>query len=78
MLLTLRFRVNRPCDIIGNLPDDIEVVCKQKYVYRRLVAITEHGNPTVDTFLFPSACCCSYRRNFAMYLKNLGAKQFVP
>lgn len=59
---------------MASIPDGIEMSCKQKYVYRRLLAVSGQGNPTVDTFLFPSACCCSYRRNFDLFLRSAAKK----
>lgn len=67
-------KFNRPCDIIGSLPDGIETSCKQKYAYRRLLAISDKGKPMIDTFLFPSACCCSYKRNFRMFFRSFATR----
>ncbi|XP_017772901.1 PREDICTED: protein spaetzle-like [Nicrophorus vespilloides] len=53
---------HRPCNLIGNLPFGYAAICKQKYVLRRMLSITDGGRPIPDTFEMPSACCCSYRR----------------
>lgn len=57
--LLISFRENRPCDAIsGYVP--FTTICKQKYVYRRMLALSVEGSVTFDTFLFPSGCSCSY------------------
>ncbi|CAG9818071.1 unnamed protein product [Phaedon cochleariae] len=53
-----------PCDIIGDLPNGYVTSCKQKYVYRRLLALNDTGAPVPDSFKIPSSCCCSYKRDF--------------
>lgn len=32
--------------------------CKQKYIYRELVAMSASGQIVKDQFSFPSSCCC--------------------
>ncbi|XP_045468642.1 protein spaetzle-like isoform X2 [Harmonia axyridis] len=56
-------RRNAPCDIISELPLGYITSCKQKYIYRRLLSVSDLGAPTPDTFQLPSACCCSYKRD---------------
>ncbi|XP_044756806.1 protein spaetzle-like isoform X2 [Coccinella septempunctata] len=56
-------RRNAPCDIISDLPLGYITSCKQKYIYRRLLSVSDLGAPTPDTFQLPSACCCSYKRD---------------
>ncbi|KAL3276965.1 hypothetical protein HHI36_012330 [Cryptolaemus montrouzieri] len=56
-------RKNVPCDLIGELPLGYITSCKQKYIYRRLLSVSDLGAPTPDTFQLPSACCCSYKRD---------------
>lgn len=36
----------------------IRTVCRQKYIYRRLLALDENGTDVVDLFKFPSCCVC--------------------
>ncbi|XP_072387649.1 uncharacterized protein [Diabrotica undecimpunctata] len=55
---------DRQCDILGDIMDDFVTTCKQKYIYRRLLSLNDAGKPVQDTFRLPSACCCSYRKNF--------------
>ena len=37
---------------------DIETVCRQKYTYRRMLALSESGSEEVDFFKFPTSCAC--------------------
>jgi len=39
-------------------------VCRQKYSYRRLLALGEDGEQYVDSFRFPSCCICFTQRTF--------------
>lgn len=61
------------CDLIGELPDGYETSCKQKYIYRRLLSVGDEGDPVVDSFEIPSACCCAYKRNLD-FLARFGAR----
>lgn len=49
---------NSKCNIVDNLPEGYETICKQKYIYRQLAAVSENGKINVDMFRFPSNCCC--------------------
>jgi len=40
-------------------------VCKQKYTYRRLLALSEDGTQYVDSFRFPSCCICYQQKSFS-------------
>ncbi|XP_049820214.1 protein spaetzle isoform X2 [Aethina tumida] len=64
-------REGNTCDVIGDLPSGFTTSCKQKYVYRRLLSLTENGKPVPDTFLLPSACCCAYKRNFDFLARSI-------
>ncbi|KAK5649213.1 hypothetical protein RI129_000242 [Pyrocoelia pectoralis] len=66
-------KLNGPCNLLGSTPYGFITSCKQKYIYRRLLSVSDNGMPTTDTFQIPSACCCSYRRNND-YLLNFGRK----
>jgi len=36
----------------------VRTVCRQKYTYRKMMAISDNGEEEVDLFKFPSACVC--------------------
>lgn len=52
-------REGKPCNYMDNLPDGTYSRCRQKYSYKKLLAIhpTEQRTYT-DTFSFPSCCAC--------------------
>ncbi|GFQ82103.1 hypothetical protein TNCT_461562 [Trichonephila clavata] len=54
----------RPCRYLdGTLPLGVSSVCKQKYAYKKLVALHPSKKKTyTDSFRFPSCCAC-YVRN---------------
>lgn len=45
-------------DLDDYLPGGYRAFCKQKYIYRELVAVDEDGIVKKETFRFPSSCCC--------------------
>lgn len=68
----------RPCELFGSsLPEGYTTECKQKYTYRRLISITDSGQVVHDSFQMPSACCCSYRRNYG-FLTSFGKRMASP
>jgi len=46
-------------------------VCRQKYSYRRLLALGENGEQYVDSFRFPSCCICFTQRTFYSHFELL-------
>jgi len=46
-------------------------VCRQKYSYRRLLALGEDGEQYVDSFRFPSCCICFSQRTFYTHFELL-------
>lgn len=44
-------------DLDDYLPGGYKAFCKQKYIYRELVAV-DNGVVKKNTFRFPSSCCC--------------------
>ncbi|XP_018321852.1 protein spaetzle-like isoform X2 [Agrilus planipennis] len=54
---------NGPCNLLSDPPSGYIVFCKQKFMFRRLLAVTDTGTPEPDTFQLPSACCCAYKRD---------------
>ncbi|XP_008201191.2 protein spaetzle [Tribolium castaneum] len=60
------------CDLIGDRANGYITSCKQKYMLRRMMSLSENGDPVPDTFQLPSACCCSYRKDLS-FLSRFGA-----
>ncbi|XP_037028969.1 protein spaetzle-like [Bradysia coprophila] len=46
------------CEMTQNFPFGYDAICKQKYIYRQLLAINENGNTVKDLFRLPSCCQC--------------------
>ncbi|KAJ3653874.1 hypothetical protein Zmor_013103 [Zophobas morio] len=59
------------CDLIGERVNGYITSCKQKYMLRRMMSLSENGDPMPDTFQLPSACCCSYRKDLS-FLSRFG------
>lgn len=47
--------------------------CKQKYIYKQLVAVNSDGRATTNTFKFPSTCCC-YIKNDDDFATRFGSR----
>eukprot|EP00092_Neocalanus_flemingeri_P029513 GFUD01032048.1.p1 GENE.GFUD01032048.1~~GFUD01032048.1.p1 ORF type:complete len:347 (-),score=66.81 GFUD01032048.1:299-1339(-) len=50
-------------------------VCRQKYTYRRLLALGEDGTQYVDSFRFPSCCVCYQQKSFSYDFELLRSAQ---
>lgn len=65
------------CALSSKLPFYYKTTCKQKYVYRRLISVTD-GSPIEEMFLLPSACSCSYTKVPMFHLnKNFNFMRFA-
>ncbi|XP_058792972.1 protein spaetzle isoform X2 [Phymastichus coffea] len=49
---------NSVCDMFDGFYEGYKTICKQKYIYRQLVALSRNGQMKPETFRFPSSCCC--------------------
>nr|XP_018911175.1 PREDICTED: uncharacterized protein LOC109039908 [Bemisia tabaci] len=50
------------CQFSEHFPIGYRAMCKQKYIYRRLLALNpENGEPYPDSFLLPSCCVCAVK-----------------
>lgn len=59
LICFLYFRTDRECSFPGDLPIGYKSQCKQKYIYRKLVALNGTGQGVIsDSFQFPSCCSC--------------------
>ncbi|XP_037028966.1 protein spaetzle-like isoform X2 [Bradysia coprophila] len=48
----------KQCEMTQNFPLGYKAECKQKYIYRQLLAINESGHTVKDLFRLPSCCQC--------------------
>ncbi|KAL7288224.1 hypothetical protein TKK_0017771 [Trichogramma kaykai] len=49
---------NAECNLIEGFVEGYKTVCKQKYIYRQLVAVLPAGQIKQEMFRFPASCCC--------------------
>ncbi|XP_066905936.1 uncharacterized protein spz isoform X2 [Halyomorpha halys] len=62
------------CFFNDSFPNGYKTVCKQKYIYRRMVAVDDDGKPVKDTFLLPSCCSCTVVSVGAMFRQGMARK----
>lgn len=53
-----------PCSISDASGIGLETICRQKYIYRKLLAVDGTGSTVTDSFRLPSCCVCYTRSNF--------------
>ncbi|KAL1121941.1 hypothetical protein AAG570_003349 [Ranatra chinensis] len=52
------------CSFTESFPLGYQTSCKQKYIYRKLLAVDRKSGETVaDTFQLPSCCSCTVKQN---------------
>ncbi|XP_076281459.1 uncharacterized protein LOC143209553 [Lasioglossum baleicum] len=49
---------NAACSMVNAPGAGYKTSCRQKYAYRQLVAVLPNDTLVLDTFKFPSSCCC--------------------
>ncbi|XP_018367565.1 PREDICTED: uncharacterized protein LOC108764056 [Trachymyrmex cornetzi] len=49
---------DRKCRMIDDFAEGYVTMCKQKYIYRELSAISQGGDIVRDYFRLPASCCC--------------------
>lgn len=49
---------NSPCSMVNGPGVGYKTNCIQKYVNRQLLSVQLNGSLVLDTFRFPSSCCC--------------------
>ncbi|XP_017891906.1 protein spaetzle-like [Ceratina calcarata] len=54
---TCIIKEDNSCTVVGGLAEGYKTTCKQKYIYRQLLSLTD-GSVIPETFRFPSSCCC--------------------
>ncbi|KAJ9582244.1 hypothetical protein L9F63_003373 [Diploptera punctata] len=54
------------CQFSENFPGSYVTSCQQKYIYRKMLALGENGQPINDSFKLPSCCSCVVTKKFSM------------
>lgn len=54
---------NSACEMSSNFPLNYVTECKQKYIFRKMLALDPEGNPVPDKFRIPSCCSCYFRND---------------
>lgn len=54
---------NTKCRMIDGFAEGYITICKQKYIYRELSALSDNGEIVRDYFRFPASCCCHVQFN---------------
>ncbi|XP_033363868.1 protein spaetzle-like isoform X1 [Bombus vosnesenskii] len=49
---------SQPCKVIDGFAEGYYTKCKQKFIYRQLLSLTDNSTITNDYFAFPVNCCC--------------------
>ncbi|XP_011505471.1 PREDICTED: protein spaetzle isoform X2 [Ceratosolen solmsi marchali] len=49
---------NSVCNLVDDFAEGYKTTCKQKYIYRQLMAISSTGQIKPEVFKFPVSCCC--------------------
>ncbi|XP_068083060.1 protein spaetzle-like [Anabrus simplex] len=49
---------NAPCELSQAFPPGYTSFCRQKFIYRKLIALNGDGKPVPDSFKLPSCCAC--------------------
>ncbi|XP_017780613.1 PREDICTED: uncharacterized protein LOC108565586 [Nicrophorus vespilloides] len=63
----------KPCAMSDKFPEGIITSCKQRYMNRRLLSISNNGLPEPDIYSLPAGCSCTYKRN-SQFLKTFYSK----
>jgi len=74
---TLRIEIckeqDAKCKIVDDFTEGYVTTCKQKYIYREMIAISKDGSgkPIRDYFRLPASCCC----HIQMQIDNINLRQ---
>ncbi|XP_063705218.1 uncharacterized protein LOC134834456 isoform X2 [Culicoides brevitarsis] len=55
---------NRPCAYTESFPYGYTTECKQKFIYRHLLALDENGDTVKNLFRLPACCKCIVRSSY--------------
>ncbi|XP_076658759.1 spaetzle domain-containing protein isoform X2 [Halictus rubicundus] len=61
---------DKPCRLIEGFAAGYVSNCKQKYIYRQLMAIGQDGTISRESFRFPVNCCCHVEFQGDQFLKS--------
>ncbi|XP_076618909.1 spaetzle domain-containing protein [Colletes latitarsis] len=61
--------VDKPCKMIEGFAEGYVTRCRQKYIYRQLVAVSADGSINRESFRFPVSCCCHIEFQGDKFLK---------
>ncbi|CAK9831447.1 Protein spaetzle [Anthophora retusa] len=65
----------KPCRVIEGFAEGYYTKCKQKYIYRQLLAIAEDGSINRESFRFPTSCCCHIDFQADKFLHSFNLKR---
>ncbi|XP_076754268.1 spaetzle domain-containing protein [Xylocopa sonorina] len=65
---------DRPCKMIEGFAEGYYTKCKQKYIYRELLALTPNGSISRESFQFPASCCCHIQFQADKFLRSVNSK----
>ncbi|KZC10359.1 Protein spaetzle, partial [Dufourea novaeangliae] len=60
---------DKPCRIIEGFAEGYVSKCRQKYIYRQLLAVFPDGSINHESFRFPVSCCCHVEFQGDRFLK---------
>nr|XP_012144355.1 PREDICTED: protein spaetzle isoform X1 [Megachile rotundata]XP_012144356.1 PREDICTED: protein spaetzle isoform X1 [Megachile rotundata]XP_012144357.1 PREDICTED: protein spaetzle isoform X1 [Megachile rotundata]XP_012144358.1 PREDICTED: protein spaetzle isoform X1 [Megachile rotundata] len=62
------------CRVIGSFAEGYYTKCKQKFIYRQLMAVSANGSIYQESFRFPASCCCHVEFRADEFLKSINSK----
>ncbi|XP_029040215.2 protein spaetzle-like isoform X2 [Osmia bicornis bicornis] len=62
------------CRVIDDFAEGYYTKCKQKYIYRQLLAVSANGSIYHESFRFPASCCCHIEFRADVFLKSFKRK----
>ncbi|XP_003426647.1 protein spaetzle [Nasonia vitripennis] len=63
------------CSYLGELESWYTTTCKQKFIYRQLVAVSSMGEVKPELFRFPASCCCHIKRDANYFQVRMSQKR---
>ncbi|XP_076663669.1 spaetzle domain-containing protein isoform X2 [Andrena cerasifolii] len=64
---------DKPCRVIEGFATGYVTKCKQKYIYRQLLAVGMDGSIYNEFFRFPASCCCHIEFQGDKFLNSYGS-----
>lgn len=66
---------NRPCQV--SIQGPYQTQCEQRYIYRELLALDNHGIPILEKFKFPAFCTCKILYETTQNLNEKNSERFL-